>query len=110
MWFIVHNSPFHGRRYKKAVKIMADYLDIEKCEAIARMIHEEMNKELKPCPLGEPTMDKPLTVGELKEIVKDLPDNTRVIVSWACCGNDTPQVYVEKKHGCKRKKILVIEG
>jgi hypothetical protein len=54
--------------------------------------------------------EKPITVGDLKEIIKGLKDNTRIIVLYETVFNDNPKIYVTNKSGCKYKKELIIEG
>lgn len=55
-------------------------------------------------------MRKPLTVGELKEIIKDLKNDTRIIVFGAeGTFSDEPRAYIDIKDGCKYKKVLIIE-
>ena len=54
--------------------------------------------------------EKPITVGDLREIIKDLKDNTRIIVLYETVFNDDPKIYVTNKSGCKLKKELIIEG
>jgi hypothetical protein len=55
-------------------------------------------------------MEKPLTVGDLKQIIKDLKDNTRIIVfSSEGTFSDEPKIYIDTKTGCKYKKVLIIE-
>ena len=47
-------------------------------------------------------MEKPLTVGDLKQIIKDLKDNTRIIVfSDEGTFSDEPKIYIDTKDGCK---------
>ena len=54
--------------------------------------------------------EKPITVGDLREIIKDLKDNTRIIVfSGEGTFSDEPKIYVTNKSGCKFKKELIIE-
>lgn len=55
-------------------------------------------------------MEKPLTVGDLKQIIKGLKDNTRIIVcSGEGTSSDKPKIYIDTKAGCKNKKVLIIE-
>jgi hypothetical protein len=55
-------------------------------------------------------MEKPLTVGDLKQIIKDLKDNTRIIVfSGEGTFSDEPKIYIDTKNGGKYKKVLIIE-
>ena len=54
--------------------------------------------------------EKPITVGDLREIIKDLKDNTRIIVlSSEGTFSDEPKIYATNKSGCKLKKELIIE-
>ena len=54
--------------------------------------------------------NRPLTVGDLREIIKDLKDNTRIIVfSGEGTFSDEPKIYIDTKDGCKYKKVLIIE-
>lgn len=54
--------------------------------------------------------NRPLMVGDLREIIKDLKDNTRIIVfSGEGTFSDQPKIYIDTKDGCKNKKVLIIE-
>lgn len=90
-----------GRPYYCAIKALYTFRD-ELDEACEDYLEGDKNEDL--------SKNRPLTVGDLREIIKDLKDNTRIIIfSGEGTFSDEPKIYIDAKEGCKYKKVLIIE-